>query len=330
MSSSTDDLRTLIESGGPCLTLLLPAPSHHADAAERFAIECKNALKQISGHWPDAELVALEHELAALPHDAGAGVIVVHCAGGTSHIEFVDDPVSATVFEGPLPHLAPLLESRQRTIAHVVVEADRAGATMTAFDGGEVLANEIVEGDTEHIHRGHFSGWSQRRYQQRAENTWDDNADDVAAAAHALAQRVHARLVVVAGPPRARSMVVESLGNLVRNDEYTVHPIDAGDVDGVAGEVTRLTADIAAADAVAAIHRAQESTATAVGFDGDVLAALAAGRVETLLVNDNTDPASDDGHVDQCIARALATGADIVVVPNVAILDRGVAAILRW
>ena len=330
MSTSTDDLQTLIETDGPCLTLLLPAPSHHADAAERFAIECKNALKQISGIWPDAELAALEDELNALPHDVGAGVIVVHCAGRTSHIEFVDDPLSPTVFEGPLPHLAPLLESRQRTIAHVVVEADKEGASMTAFDGGHFLDSEIVEGDTEYIHRGHPGGWSQLRFQQRAENTWDDNADDIAAAAHELAQRVDARLVVVAGPPRARSMVVESMDNLVRHDEYTVHPIEAGDLEGIADATTRLTADVAATDAVAAIHRAQESMSTAVGFDGDVLAALDAGRVETLLVHDDTNPASVDHHADQCIARALATGADIVVVPNVAIIDRGIAAILRW
>jgi hypothetical protein len=330
MSSYTDDLRTLVETDGPCLTLLLPAPSHHADAAERFAVECKNALKQISGNWPGAELFALENELAALPHDVGAGVIVIHCAGGTSHIEFVDDPLSPAVFEGPLPHLAPLLESRQRTIAHVVVEADKEGASITAFDGGGLLDSEIVEGDTEYIHRGHPGGWSQRRFQQRAENTWDHNADDIAAAADELAKRVDARLVVVTGPPRARSMVVESMDNLVRHDEYTVHPIEAGDLDGIAEAVTRLTADVAATDAVAAIHRAQASTATAVGFDGDVLGALDAGRVETLLVHDDTNPASEDRHVDHCIARALATGADIVVVPNVAIIDHGVAAILRW
>jgi stalled ribosome rescue protein Dom34 len=126
-------------------------------------------------------------------------------------------------------------------------------------------------------------------------------------------------------------MVVESLGRLVRSDEYAIQSIEAGSADGIADEVTRLTADIAASDAVAAIHRATASMATADGFDGDVLAALDAGRVETLLVHDDGDAVtSADRYLDRCIARALSTGADIVVVPNVAILDRGVAAILRW
>ena len=48
------------------------------------------------------------------------------------------------------------------------------------------------EGDTEYIHRCHPGGWSQRRFQQRAENPRDDNANDIALAAHALAQRAEA------------------------------------------------------------------------------------------------------------------------------------------
>lgn len=40
--------------------------------------------------------------------------------------------------------------------------------------------------------------------------------------------------------------------------------------------------------------------------------------------------ASDDSHVDRCIASELATGAAIVVVPCVELLDPHVAAVLRW
>ena len=330
MTVSLDDLRPLTDADGPFLTVLLPAPSRHADAAERFAIRCKNALKEVSSEWPADDLQVFEQELAALPHDAGASAIVIRALGGPTHVEFVDDEVEPRLFEGPLPRLAPVIEARQRTIAHVVVDADKAGAGINAFDGGQVLDSEIVQGDTEHIHRGHPGGWSQRRFQQRAENTWDENADDIAEAADELARRVEARLVAVAGPARARSMVVESLQKLVRNDEYSVEAIEQGDVDGIADAVARLTADVAASDAVDAIQRAKESSATADDYDGDVLAALEAGRVDTLLVHDDADSTAEDRHIDRCIARALATGADIVVVPSVAILDDGVAAVLRW
>lgn len=320
-----DDLRPLAGSSGRFLTILLPAPSHHADAAERFAIERKTALKSVSADWPADDLQALDRELAALPHDAGAGLIVVRSTAGDSLVEFIDDPVDPSVFEGSAPRLAPLIESRQRTIAHVVVEADLAGADLTAFDGGDVLATGVVEGETEFIHRGHAGGWSQRRFQQRAENTWEENADDVAHAARRLADRVGARLIAVAGPDRARTMVVKSLGDA----PMSVVSLSAGNPDGIADEVTRHTADIAAADTVDVIRRARESMATTEGFVGDVLDALIAGRVETLIVHDDGAP-GDDRYVDRCITAALTTGASIHVVPNVGALRDGAGAILRW
>lgn len=328
MSAAIDDLRPLADEEGPFLTILLPAPSRHADAAERFAIRCKNALKAVSDQWPAADLQALEAELTSLPHDAGNGVIVVRSAGGTTITEFVDDPPQAAVFEGAFPRLAPLIESRQRTIAHIVVEADLAGADITAFDGGRVLGTEVVEGETEFIHRGHPGGWSQHRFQQRAENTWEHNAHDVAEAATELARKVHARLVAIAGPDRARSMVTDELAS--RLHDIAVHRIEAGDHAGIAAEVGRLTADMAASDSVALINRAKDSMATAGDFDGDIGGALAAGRVDTLLVHDDGAPADDERHVDRCIKQALATGAAIRVVPKVASLHDGVAAVLRW
>ncbi len=325
MDLALEDLRPLVGRSGRFLTLLLPAPSHHADAAERFAIQRKTALKAISSDWPADDLRALDDDLATLPHDAGAGLIVVRSSHGDSLTEFIDDPVEAAVFEGRYPRLAPLIESRQRTIAHVVVEADLAGANLTAFDGGDVLATDVVEGETEYIHRGHAGGWSQRRFQQRAENTWEENADDVADAARRLANRVHARLIAVAGPDRARTMVVKSLAEA----PMSVVSLHAGDPNGIADEVVRLTADIAAADALAAIQRARESMATTPGFVGDVLDAVTAGRVETLIVHDDGTP-GDDRYVDRCIAAALSTGASIRVVPNVSALRDGVGAVLRW
>ena len=313
MSDVLDDLRHLTDLDGPFVTLLLPAPSHHADADDRFAIQHKNALKAVADRWPVADLADLEKDLADLPHDAGAGVIVVRAADGTTLVEFVDDPLEPAAFVGSFPRLAPLIESRRRTVSHVVVEADRAGADLTAFDGGSVVETDTVEGDTEHIHRGHPGGWSQRRFQQRAETTWEENADDVAEATLELADRVDARLVAVAGPPRARTMVVAALEGAVGR-HVSVVSVEAGDPDGIAEEVTRQTATVAAADAKTAIEAAAESMGTADDFDGDVLAAIEAGRVEMLLVHDDGSTTDDDRHVDRCLRAALTGGADVHVV----------------
>jgi hypothetical protein len=331
MTASTTDLRPLIEHDGPFLTLLLPAPSHHADAAHRFEIQRKNALKAVSDQWSEGQLQDLETTIAALPHDAGAAVIVIYTPDGPVLVEFMENPVEAALaFEGALPRLAPLIEARQRTISHIVVHVDLAGADLVAFDGGSVVATNNVEGDTEHIHRGHPGGWSQRRYQQRAENTWDSNVGNVADAVMSLVAQTDARLIAIVGPTRAQSMLADALADCCDID---VVSIDAGDPDGGADEIVRMTADVAATETKQIIDQARESMSVQELDDAEqVLDALREGRVQTLLVHDDEDDDFDKGQriLDVCIKQALLTGADIHVVPNVSILSSGVAAITRW
>jgi hypothetical protein len=332
MSEHTAGLRSLAEQDGPFLTFMVPAPSATADAAHRFEVERVNAFKEISDIWPPDEIEALGQELAGLPHDAGAAVVAIHAMGGPTVVEFIGNGIeSARLDEGPLPRLAPLIEARQRLVAHVVVEADLAGANITAIDRGEVVATDAVDGDNVHIHRGHPGGWSQRRFQQRAENTWDTNADNVAEAVRVLADQVEARLILVAGPTRAQSMVAQSIADTVT---ARVECVDAGDLDGIAAEVVRYTADVAARDSKELIEKAREAKGTgqAPTSPEELLRALELGQVETLLVHDPADSAfgPEPRLIDRCIKQALLTDSEIHVVPNVDILDNGAAALLRW
>ena len=47
-----------------------------------------------------------------------------------------------------------------------------------------------MQGDDDPIHKAKAGGWSQKRYQQRAENTWKANAALTKANAHAGGSRV--------------------------------------------------------------------------------------------------------------------------------------------
>ena len=325
------DLRSLVEREGPFLTALVPARSDVAGAADRFETHIDNALRGAPDDWAD-HVAQIRTEMAQLQHDRGAAVIAIRPRGGPTFYEFIDDPVRRPALAvGPVPRLAPLLEARQRIVPHVVVETDLAGADLVAFDGGSMIASEQVDGDTEHIHRGHPGGWSQRRFQQRAENTWEDNATDVADATTRLVDQVGARLVLVAGPTRAQSMVATLLEDRLRIPVQRLH---AGDVDGIAAEVVRYVADIVATDTTEMLRTLDEQIERRATTVDEVEAALEAGRVETLLVHDDSSaaPSTDDPAdvVDCCIADALLTDADIRVVPDVAVLDHGVAALLRW
>ncbi len=331
-----EDLKVFTGESDWFVTITIPTPSNVADARARFELEWGNARGMLSDRWGAADLDGLDHAVERLQHHDGAGLVVVHAREGSTMVEVLDEPATAaTVHEGPVPRWATVIEARQRTIPHVVVEADRAGADLTAFDGGSVLSAATVVGDTEHIHRGHPGGWSQRRFQQRGENTWEGNARHVADAVADLAREVGARLVAVAGDVRATTFVLEHLPADVR--DLTVK-IEAGSPEGIADEVVRLLSSLVAEQVTAAAARLRAGSGTGLSSADHrvVLEALREGRVDTLLVHDEDSVHDGAGEldrarlVDRAIVAALATGADILVVPRLAVMDGPVAATMRW
>jgi hypothetical protein len=344
MSSTSQlaDLRKLIDVDGPFVTVAIPTPSELDDAQHRFETSWKNARRELeASRWDADDLTELDAFVATLPHDGGASLVVMRAADGTTLAEFLDEPIhEMVVVESVLPRLALVIEARQRAIPHLVVEADRAGADIHAFDGGRVLETDQVEGDTEHIHRGAPGGWSQRRFQQRAENTWERNADDVAAQIVQMSEQHQPEMIFIAGDVRAQNMVLESLPERQRD---MTSLIEAGSPEGVADEVVRLLSDHVARGAKDLVERLKQrdGTGTASTDVDDILACLDEGRVEHLLVNDDGSdgPVTTEPHgatpagtrvVDAAIAAALRTDADVTVIPRVAALDGPIAALYRW
>lgn len=336
--SSHADLKTLTKQSDWFATMTIPAPSNLDDAQDRFELEWRNARRQLSDRWEADELDHLDDVVGGLRHSVGASLVAVHARHGSTLIELLDEPVSAaTVEEGPLPRWATVIESRQRVIAHVVVEADRVGADLTAFDGGAVLATQTVDGSTEHIHRGHPGGWSQRRFQQRAENTWEDNARHVADAVTTLAREVEAQLVAVAGDVRAQTFILEALPAEIANLSVR---IESGSPEGIADEVVRMLSTKVAERVTAAAEevRAGVSGGIASTDSNAIVEALREGRVARLLVHDDNtsrdqaDPTWFNGTrlVDRAIVAALDTDAEILVVPRLAMMDGPMAATMRW
>lgn len=328
------DLRRLVDADDWFATIALPAPSRTDDAARRLEVAWSNARRSLSDRWVDARLEELDAIVADVRHDRGEAIVVIAPLDGPVLVEALDEPVHhLSVAEGALPRLATVIEARRRAIPHVVVETDRTGADITAFDGAELVDHDQIEGDTEHIHRGRFGGWSHRRYQQRAENTWERNAREVADAVTQMAERVGARLVAVAGEVRAQHLVLDDLPDRVAE---RVVRIDAGDDDGIAAEVVRQLSTIVAAEATSLARSLREAGAHGLATTDrdEVLDALASGRVDVLAVHDDggDGPVDADGTrlVDTAIAGALRTDARVVVIPDVAVLDGPVAAMLRW
>lgn len=335
------DLRKLVDSATWFATITLPIPAQFKDSAYRFEVEWKNARKRLSDRWSDDELELVEKLVGGLSYDGGAALMLILGQHGVTLTEFHDEVVpQVVVHEGSVPRLAAILEARQREIPHIVVETDRAGAEITAFQGEEVLLTEQVQGETLHIHRGPFGGWAQHKYKRRAESVWERNGDDVAEVVTALAREVGARLIVVAGDVRAQGFVLAAMPSDL---EDIAVKIDEGSPDGIADHVRRLRSNVVAEHFTELAERLRAGLADGIAsVDAhEILEAAAEGRIDTLLVDDDDLDVPTTARtivgiptgtrvIDAAIVAALRTDASIFVIPDVAVMSGPIAAIFRW
>ena len=287
------DLEPWLDGRGPVVTVWLPTPSATDEARERLRLEWKNVRDRIA-EAPPAETLAALDEATADPslHAEGHSVVLYGRGDDVALVPMADEVEGARAHVAALPHLSPLIVARQGAVPHLVVITDRVGADIAVVGPAGAADTEAVEGETEHITRSAPGGWSQRRFQQRAENTWERNAADVADTVDRLRREVGARLVVVVGDERAVQFLTDhASAELASVLEVVVGAgrNDAPPSDGVPDDVARLVATVAAADTVDVLDRfgaARNAGGPGAAADGPVqtMEMLSQGRVDVLLV----------------------------------------------
>jgi hypothetical protein len=301
------------------------------DAAEQVRLRWKGLRSRLSDDGaPDAALVALDTCVESA--HPGAMLAVFATDAGlrwVQHLPWHHGDSVAVV--GKLPSLVPLLTARQREIPFVVVATDRLGADLLAVVPDEGDTQRTVEGEELHVTRSAPGGWSQRRFQQRAENRWEANAGEVADAVTRLADDTGAQLVVATGdvravqflraalPPRVSSLLVEVQGDYRTVDNATER------AHVLAAEIAVRQTELVLTDYARELGQIGNACAGV----GPVLTALSAGQAATVLLAGHTEQAPLD---DVLIQAAAATDADVwIVSPGAPQLDdSGVGALLRY
>ena len=356
------DLAELVSQPGPFLTLVMATEAEVENAAQRNELRWKSVREGLLGHGADERALAVVDPLVPDAHLAGQTLVVVANAGGARHVaHWPELPFREVAQWAPLPSLAPVIGRRQEAPPYVVVLTDRRGADIVAVrQGASELSMEAGEAD-DVLRKVNAGGWSQRRYQERAENSWDQNAREVADRVARVAERVDARVVVVAGDVRAVQLLREQLPDRVAE---LVQEVGGGRGAGAQGadseEVERLVAQVVAEDERALLGKLAEELGQhdrgRSGVAGTV-AALTAAQVEVLLVHDDPDddrtgffapgdpalvahrrealegltPEIREGRlVDALVRTALGSGAGVRVLPSADGVDEGIGAILRW
>lgn len=275
---------------------------------------------------PEPIVDAIHERIAQAPVSAGHPVeLALFASDGTNDglspvfvLPGFDQPDWAG-YGGPA-HVVPILNWLQQRPPYVLVVTDRAGADLVVSGGaGRAPRTRSVRGPDDEIERNAPGGWSQPRYQHRAEDSWRHNAAAVAHATAAALKRTGARLLIVSGDVRAVQLLGERLPAGVR-DTVTVRHITGG--RSFDGSQHDRPAAVAAVIAAAVAEETARTLATFVEHRGPsdrcvegrgaTIAALERGRVATLLV---TPDAVRTRELDAAVRLTLLTGANVRVLP---------------
>ena len=201
---SAPDLAHIVQRPGPFLTVYLTTEVSVENAAQRAEVRWKTVRTGLAGQGVDERILALVDPLVADAHLQGECLVAIATPRGLAHVAHEPDPPRRDVARwGPLPILGPLLEWRQSQVPHIVALVDRKGGDLFVFPTTHPDEHVEIEGGDDPIHRSKPGGWSQKRYQRRAEHTWEANAEEVAAALTELVDEEQPRLVAVGGDARS-------------------------------------------------------------------------------------------------------------------------------
>ncbi|HSL10638.1 MAG TPA: Vms1/Ankzf1 family peptidyl-tRNA hydrolase [Actinomycetota bacterium] len=289
------DLAEVVRGDPPFVSVYLRTEGAIQNAGQRSEIRWRNLRGALEAADVDGSVIAEIERLVPDAHAAGGGMAAIADRGGVrlvDHGPLGDTDDRAVLAEAPV--LAPIIRWRQEEPDVLVVLADRRGADIFVLRRSEPDVERTVEGDDHPLRKVAPGGWSQRRFQERAENTWEENAQTVAEVVHRLADRVDPSVIVVAGDVRAVTLLQEALRDELRNRVHVVpgeRPWE-GSGDAIPDAVRDVVADAVRAEGVAVWERLQEEIGqhdlAVEGLDATV-SALAQARVAVLVVTDMGD-----------------------------------------
>lgn len=219
-------LKPLLGRTSPFVTVFLDATRAESAGESEAADRWKAARRTLERDGAPSVVLDEIADLVAVPTGVRGphGRLLVADSGGVLLDRVVAEPPARTVATfGHVPDLLPAVRAADEAVELVVVAVDRTGADLLWKSAGGARpgagdrepVRETVEGGHDDVHKVRENGLS-RRNQTRAEDSWQRNAEEVAAF---LDKRVAERtpeLVVLTGDVRAVALVCEKVGQHVR------------------------------------------------------------------------------------------------------------------
>jgi hypothetical protein len=362
-------LEPVFAAAGPYATVCADVTHTNENADTELELRVRGVTERLTeAGAPETVVEAVRNRLLEGNEGGAAGTLrgraLVVAADGSVVLDeaLVEAPRQEVAEWSPQPNLTPVLRQLPGRVPHVVVLTDRVGADITYFGApGQAEEEKTVEGDDFQIRKVQVGGWAHHRYQHNAENKWIHNAEEVATQISSMVRRLSPRFVLVAGDIRARQILTDRASDLWSD---LIVSMDEGgraagaDREPVDRRMAELVAEHEARECAEVLEQVQAAAAHGLSVTGKdkVVDALRKNQVETLVLADqpgddtllvggsplelgvnqhDMDALGVHGEVvpaDRALlAAAVATRADVVVVPRSAMPDDvPVAAVLRY
>ncbi|MBT2397134.1 Vms1/Ankzf1 family peptidyl-tRNA hydrolase [Streptomyces sp. ISL-100] len=207
-------LTPLYERAGPWASVYADTSTVDESTPERRELHARQACRDLLEQGADeATGYAVYDALASYTHSAAPAGRAVFAHGGEVVLDpplAIRPPVPVTSWS-VLPRVGPLLGLAGEEPVCLVAYVDRKGAdfelrtTLGSRPAGQIHGEEWP------LHRTASDDWSERHFQLKVENTWEQNARDTAEALSACQEETRAGLVVLAGDERERRAVHDAL-----------------------------------------------------------------------------------------------------------------------
>ncbi|MEU6388100.1 Vms1/Ankzf1 family peptidyl-tRNA hydrolase [Streptomyces sp. NPDC046939] len=226
-------LGPLFDRSGPWATVYFDLGQNDESGAKRRELSVREVCRTLQEQGADQVTVqAVEETLTGTPvaeYPTGRALFATGGEVVLSH-RLSRAPQGQSATWAPLPRLLPLVELCGQDPVCLVAYVDRTGADFERRGPGGPRDVGGVEGQQWPVHRTSTSDWSERHFQLKVENTWEQNAAEIAEALAAAFEESGAELVVLVGDERERPAVHEKLPEAVR--EVTVETEHGGRAPG--------------------------------------------------------------------------------------------------
>jgi hypothetical protein len=231
-------LKPLLGRPAPFVTVHLDATRADASGDEEVAGRWRSLRRDLeragaaAGVLDEIEQVVTRPTGVTTPHGR---VVIADSRGVVVDRVLKSPPAQSSAVLDDVPVLLPAVRAADEATRFLLVEVDRQGADLTWSDGSGVRGSskETVEGDHDVLHKVKEGGgaWAHKRVQVRAEDSWERNAETVAADLDKQVVEKKPEIVLVTGDVRAVSLLCHAVAPRTR--ELVVEVQGGSRADGV-------------------------------------------------------------------------------------------------